>query len=158
MVKKTGYIWGYAAGRQQKPTVPDNLKKEVQTKGNDLVEKVLKSRYITPPPVESDFNYPIDIWTKWHGSFFYFGSTWASPGPNRIAPTFEVRFARMEYVGNRKFNLAYFVTGHEDGAAISASLGSETICVKTATPILQRLLKSQFLVLQPLAPTTAPSS
>jgi hypothetical protein len=44
MVKKTGYIWGYAAGRQQKPTVPDNLKKEAQTKGNDLVEKVLKSR------------------------------------------------------------------------------------------------------------------
>ena len=108
MARKMGYSWGYAAGRQQKPTVPDNLKKEVQTKGNDLVEKVLKSRYITPPPVESDFNYPIDIWTKWHGSFFYFGSTWASPGPNRIAPTFEVRFARMEYVGNRKFNLAYF--------------------------------------------------
>ena len=108
MARKMGYTWGYAAGRQHKPTVPDNLKKEVQTKGNDLVEKVLKSRYITPPPVKSDFNYPIDIWTKWHGSFFYFGSTWASPGPNRIAPTFEVRFARMEYVGDQRFNLAYF--------------------------------------------------
>jgi len=108
MARKTGYVWGYAPDRQRKPTIPDALKRETQTKGNDLVEKVLKPRYITTPPTESDLNYPIDVWTKWHGSFFYFGSTWASPGPNRIAPTFEVRFARLEYVGDRRFSLAYF--------------------------------------------------
>jgi len=98
-------VWGYAAGRQQKPT--ESLKREVQAKGNDLVENLLKPRYVTPPK-STDFNYPIDIWTKWHGSFFYFGSTWASPGPDRIAPTFEIRFARLGYVGDQKFNLAYF--------------------------------------------------
>ncbi len=108
MARKTGYVWGYAPDRQHKPTIPDSLKQELRTKGNDLVERVLMPRYITAPPADTDFNYPIEIWTKWHGSFFYFGSTWASPGPNRTAPTFEVRFARLEYAGERKFNLAYF--------------------------------------------------
>ena len=106
--KQPGRQWTWAPSKTHKPKVPDDLKKEVQAKANDLVEKLLKPRYIKPPPKKPDFNYPIDIWTKWHGNFFYFGSTWASPGPNRIAPTFEVRFARLEHVGNRRFNLAYF--------------------------------------------------
>jgi hypothetical protein len=108
MAKKSGYVWGYAPDRQIKPKVPDDLKKEVQTKADDLVEKVLRPKYIKPPPKKSEWNYPIELWTKWHRSFFYFGSTWANPGPNRIAPTFEVRFARLEYVGDKKFDLAYF--------------------------------------------------
>jgi hypothetical protein len=107
MVKK-GYVWGYAPDRRVKPKVPDDLKTEVQKKADALVEKVLRPKYIKPPPKKPKWNYPIELWTKWHRSFFYFGSTWASPGPNRIAPTFEHRFARIEYVGDNKFNLAYF--------------------------------------------------
>lgn len=33
---------------------------------------------------------------------------YASPGPNRIAPFFEIGFARMEFVGDDRFDLAYF--------------------------------------------------
>lgn len=106
--KKPGRGWTWAPGPQDKVKVPDALKKEVQTKANELVERVLRPQYIKPPPENAEWNYPIDIWTKWQGSFFYFGSTWACPAPNRIAPTFEERFARMEYVGNQQFNLAYF--------------------------------------------------
>jgi hypothetical protein len=105
--KKPGYRWTWAPSKRHKPKVPDDLKREVQRKANDLVEKVLRPKYITPPPKKPRWNYPIELWTKWHHSFFYFGSTWASPGPNRIAPTFEVQFARLEYVGDRRFNLAY---------------------------------------------------
>jgi hypothetical protein len=43
-----------------------------------------------------------------HLSHFYFTSTWASPGPNRIAPTIEAPFARMEYTADGRFSLAYF--------------------------------------------------
>jgi len=106
--KKPKAMWTRAPDRRTKSKVPDDLKKEVQTKANELVAKVLTPAYIKPPPGNAEWNYPIDIWTKWQGSFFYFGSTWACPAPNRIAPTFEERFARMEYVGDHRFNLAYF--------------------------------------------------
>lgn len=108
MAKKTGYVWGFAPDRRIKPKVPDDLKNEVQKKADVLVETILRKKYIKPPPKKSEWNYPIDIWTKWNRSFFYFTSTWACPGPNAIAPTFENPFARMEYVGDKKFNLAYF--------------------------------------------------
>jgi hypothetical protein len=108
MAKKRSYGWGYAPDRRLKPKVPDDLKAKVQARADELVEKVLRPRYVKPPPKKPRWNYPIDIWTKWHRSFFYFGSTWASPGPNRIAPTFELGFARLEYIGDRRFNLAYF--------------------------------------------------
>jgi hypothetical protein len=104
--QKPKRMWTWAPDRRRKPKVPDNLKIEVQAAADELVEKVLKPQYIKPPPRIG--NYPIDIWTKWHRSFFYFCSTWASPGPNRIAPTFELCFARLEFVGDRHFNLAYF--------------------------------------------------
>ena len=108
MAKKMGFGWGRTPTRRTKPTIPDDLRKEVQTKANALVEKVLKPRYIQPPPKQAEFNYPVELWTKWHGSFFYFGSTWKSPFGDQTDTTFEVRFARLEYVGNQRFNLAYF--------------------------------------------------
>jgi hypothetical protein len=90
-----------------KPRVPDDIKTELEAKAKKLINKVLTPKYIKPPPKKPQFNYPTDIWTKWNKSFFYFTSTWASPRPNRIAPTFERQFARLEYVGDQRFNLAY---------------------------------------------------
>ena len=76
-------------------------------KADELIETQLKPRFIEPPPEDQRWNYIIDIGARWHRSFFHFGSTYASPGPNALSPTFESPFARMEYVGDGKFNLAY---------------------------------------------------
>jgi hypothetical protein len=78
--KKSGYQWTWAPSKILKPKVPDDLKKEVQTKADDLVAKVLRGEYIKPPLKTPRWNYPIELWTKWYRSFFYFVSTWASPG------------------------------------------------------------------------------
>ena len=43
---------------------------------------MLKPKFIKPPPKDPKWNYIIDIFTKWHSSFFYFCSTYACPGPN----------------------------------------------------------------------------
>jgi hypothetical protein len=84
--KKAGRQWTWAPDRRQEPSVPDDLKSEVKTLADELVEKVLKPAYIKPPPEEPRWNYPIDIWTKRHQSFFYFCSTYSI----RAKPTSKV--------------------------------------------------------------------
>jgi hypothetical protein len=83
------------------------LKQEVDQKATDLIENVLKPKHVEPPPKGHQLNYLVDITTKWLGSKCYFIFIYRSPGPHAISPTFESKFARMEYVGNAKFNLAF---------------------------------------------------
>ncbi len=88
--------------------MPDSLKAEVEAKAAALIENVLKPKHVLPPPKDGEFNYIIDIGAKWYRNYFYFFSTYACPGPNALAPTFESKFARMEYLGNATFAL-YFM-------------------------------------------------
>ena len=88
--------------------VPDVLKREVSSKAESLVEDYLKPKHVEPPPKEPQFNYVVDIFTRWRGCFFYFMARYACPGSNRTAPFFEIGFARLEFVGDDRFDLAYF--------------------------------------------------
>jgi hypothetical protein len=105
MVKKRQWTW--APSRRFKPTVPEDVKDEVQRKVDELVEKHLKPEYVKRPPKNPRWNYLTGIHTKWHRSFFYLVGDYASPGPNAISPTFESPFTRLEYTPDGKFSLAY---------------------------------------------------
>jgi len=83
------------------------LKQEVNQKAGDLIENVLKPKHVEPPPKGRQLNYLVDITTKWLGSKCYFISIYRSSGPHAVSPTFETKFARMEYVGNGKFSLSF---------------------------------------------------
>jgi len=72
-----------------------------------FVESFLKPEFIKPPPRDHQWNYAVDIFTKWHQRYLYFCSKWRSPAPNAISEFFEVRFARLEYAGDDKYNVAY---------------------------------------------------
>ena len=100
-------MWVYTPPRKPKPRVPDTIKAEVEKKSNELVEFVLKPKYIKLPPQDKRFNYLVDIFTKWYRNYFYFCSKYNCPGPNAISPCFEDRFARLEYVKDNNFNLSY---------------------------------------------------
>jgi hypothetical protein len=98
------WVWAPA-----KPSAaPDAIKQEVSAKGDRLVRDHLKPTYVEPPPKKPQFNYLVDIYTRWRGRFFYFMAKYANPGPNRIAPFFEIGFSRLEYAGKDRFHLAYF--------------------------------------------------
>jgi hypothetical protein len=99
--------WVYSPPKAPKPQVPPSVKAEVTAKANELVEKVLKPERIKIPPEEPEFNYIVDIKTKWHHSYFYFVATYNCPGPTALSPCFDVEFTRLEYVGGARFNLAY---------------------------------------------------
>jgi len=99
--------WMARPTKPKKSALPEALKAQANAKANKLVETVLKPRFIQPPPKKPRFNYIIDVAAKWHGSSLYFVSTYACPGPTAISPTFEAKFARMEFVGNATFNLSF---------------------------------------------------
>ncbi len=98
--------WTWAPVKPSK--VPDALKREVSGKANALVEEYFLPKHVKPPPKNPKFNYIEDIFTKWHGRYFYFMAKYACPGPNRVSPFFEVGFARLEFIGENRFDLAYF--------------------------------------------------
>lgn len=100
-------MWVYSPSKPKPPKVPEAFKKEVEAKAQEVVDKVLKPHCLKPPPPDPQLNYIVDIYVKWYRSYFYFCAKYACPGPNALSPFFEVKNARMEYVGGRSFNLAY---------------------------------------------------
>lgn len=104
--KKPPKMWIYSPPKPLKPGVPDKIKHELSEKATPLIEE-LKALHIEKPPKDKIFNYIVDVYTKWWRSYFYFCSKYACPGPGALSPFFESRFARMEYVGERRFNLSY---------------------------------------------------
>jgi hypothetical protein len=82
------------------------LKQEVNQKAGDLIDNVLKPKHVEPPKGRQ-LNYLVDITTKWHGPKCYFISVYRSRGPHAVSPTFETKFARMEYAGDGKFALSF---------------------------------------------------
>ncbi len=106
MAKSTAKTWVFNPKREPLE-VPEKVKVQVTEKFDALVENVLKPLYVKPPPKDKRFNYLVDISTKWHRQFFYVNGTFFCPGPNRISPTFETGFVRLEYIGHGRFNVAY---------------------------------------------------
>jgi hypothetical protein len=99
--------WAFSTGKKPRVSLPGTLKDEVDTQAKELIETVLKPRHVESPPKETRFNYITDITIKWLGSTCYFISVYACPGPNAISPSFETKFAKMEYVGDSKFALSF---------------------------------------------------
>ena len=97
---------GVLTGKRIGTEITDALKVEVNRKANELIDTILTERYIRPP-ISRVYNYVIKLSTKWHGRYFYLIATYACQGPNAIAPTFDVNFARLEYQATNQFNLAY---------------------------------------------------
>lgn len=107
MAKKNQKMWVLVPPKPPQPKVPEEEKQLVWQKCNDLIESEFKPKYIEPPPTDNDWNYLVDIFGKWHRHYFYFCSTYNCPSPRAISPSFESKFARLEYVGKDSFNIAY---------------------------------------------------
>lgn len=101
------YGWFPAAPKHTKPTQPDSVKRALKERADELIENVIKPQHVKLPPADHDFNYLADVYSKWYRNYFYFCAQYNCPSPDAIAPSFEVKFARMEYVGKDKFNLSY---------------------------------------------------
>ena len=80
----------------------------VEEKANKLIANTLKPEHVQPPPPDDvAFNYIVDIYAKWYRHYFYFCAKYACPHPDAVSPSFEAKFARMEYVGGERFHLSF---------------------------------------------------
>lgn len=103
--KERGRQWTWAA---TKPGgVPEAVKDAVTEGARRLVETTLKPAHVKPPRQGERFNYIVDIFTKWRGRYFFFLARYACPGLNALSPFFETGFARLEYLADGRFNVAY---------------------------------------------------
>ena len=106
-MSKSRKRWIYSPPKPAKPKVPESTKLEVSKAAEKLVETFLKPTYVQPPPADERFNYIVDITIKWYHSYLYFSATYACPGPDALSPSFERKFARLEYAGSGRFHLSF---------------------------------------------------
>ena len=88
--------WVWARQRGQ-PKPPESEKTAITAACERFIAEVLKPRYL--PRIEpTSFNYPVDIYGKWHGNKYRFIQPFRSDHPDAITPEFDAPFARLEYV------------------------------------------------------------
>ncbi|WP_028865634.1 hypothetical protein [Psychromonas aquimarina] len=90
-----------------RPKVTSLIKSKLDKEASNLIKQTLKPKNVKPLSIDCSSNYLADIYSKWYGNSFYFCAIYNSPGENAISPSFEIKFARMVYVGDEKFNVSY---------------------------------------------------
>lgn len=91
--------WMPSSPRQKKSQVPDSIKRILSEKADEIIENDLKPKHIRPPPTDNNFNYLVDIYSKWYRNYFYFCAKYNCPSPNAISPSFETKFASGSFCG-----------------------------------------------------------
>lgn len=90
-----------------KPKITASVKEDVSKRASALVNGVLKPQHIKPELNNLHFNHLVDIFLKWRRSSLFFCAKYNSYEENAISPSFDMKFARLIYVGDNKFNLSY---------------------------------------------------
>ena len=100
--------WVYSPPKPTKtnPKVPEEIKRYVQEKSNNIVENIFKPKYIKPNTEGYTSNNIVDIYTKWYRNYFYFCVKYERPSGS-YPSSFESKFARFEYLGDDKFQYSY---------------------------------------------------
>lgn len=99
--------WMFAPRKAKTKPVPEQIKSALKSQADDFIASKLKPLHVAEDNEAKEFSYVTDISTRWRGSYFYFCATYQCVGVGCISPTFETKFARMEYVGANRFNLSY---------------------------------------------------
>ena len=84
------------------------IQHEVERQAQALIDSTLKPRYLQPPPKQAELNYLVNIYTRWRGPFLYFLLPILLAWTARPFTLLQSKFARLQYAGDGRFNLAYF--------------------------------------------------
>ena len=101
-LRKKTWTYGPAKLKKIKPKTPEELIEYLQEKGDEIVEKIFKPKYLLTVSEEQTLNQIVDIYTKWYRNCFYFCVKYKCP-PDAHRQSFENKFVRLEYLGNDEF-------------------------------------------------------
>ncbi len=93
--------------RTRTPSRPPDLEKAAITLACEkFVAEVLKPRFL-PAIRPSEFNYPVDLYGKWHGGRYRFIERFRSGHADSLRSEFEHAFARLDYHGRDLFDVMW---------------------------------------------------
>lgn len=92
--------------KAKKRKVTDKQKLKVSQYFEPLILEFKKELQKIKP--NKQFNYVVDIYTKWYQNYFYFCEKYKSEAENRIADEFETKFVRLEFISENNFTFSYF--------------------------------------------------
>ena len=93
--------------RRKTPVVPKHDKQMVIAACDRFIREVLQPKFL-PEIVPTEWNYPVEIYGKWHGGRYRFVRRFRSDRPDAIASEFDAPFARIEWVVPGLFDVAYY--------------------------------------------------
>ncbi len=105
-LRKKTWTYGPAKLKKTRPKAPEELIEYLQKKGDEIVEKIFKPKYLLPVYEEQTLNQIVDIYTKWYRNCFYFCVKYKCP-PDAHRQSFENKFVRLEYLGNDEFQYSH---------------------------------------------------
>lgn len=84
-------------------------KADVKQKVDEFIESHLKPKLIQPQPEKHPLhlNYVVDVFSKFHGKYFYIYLKYACTHPDAISPFFEEGLARLDRVSTDRYHLSY---------------------------------------------------
>ena len=71
-----------------------------------LIGEFLKPRFL-PVIRPTEFNYPVDILGKWHGTKYRFIQRYRSGFPDNLGEEFDAPFARLDWISRGHFDIQW---------------------------------------------------
>ena len=79
-------------------------KARVTSACQNLIDDFFKPRFL-PSVQPTQFNYPVDILGKWHGTKYRFVQRYRSGFPDNLGEEFDAPFARIDRMGRDHFDI-----------------------------------------------------
>jgi hypothetical protein len=92
--------------RHRSPNISQAEKMAITVACQRFIDEFLKPRFL-PVICPTEFNYPIDILGKWHGTRYRFIQRYRSGFPENLSEEFDTPFVRLDWLGQDRFDIQW---------------------------------------------------
>ena len=104
--RRSGVSRGSKVVQRRAAGLSEVEKAVVTTACRQLIEEFFKPRFL-PAIRPTEFNYPVDIHGKWHGTKYRFIQRYRSGFPENLGEEFDAPFARLDWIGRDRFDIQW---------------------------------------------------